>query len=137
MKTEEFIARLIDSKAINGEEAMCLTNAMSPKLVYTEPYKPTNTTPFFNPNNTSNAGIDSSASTINLNEIKEQVIIDGWIARDEDNMIYIFDEKPHKSEIEWHCGSLGSTMLIKKMLFPEVKWKDRKPTQVKLIIEKV
>jgi hypothetical protein len=137
MKTEEFIARLIDSKAINGEEAMCLTNAMSPKLVYTEPYKPTNTTPFFNPNNTSNAGIDSSASTISLNKTKEQIIIDGWVARDENNMIYIFDEKPHKSEIEWHCGSLGSTMLIKKMLFPEVKWKDAEPTKVKLIIEKV
>jgi hypothetical protein len=76
-----------------------------------------------------------TASSITLEE--KGITIDGWVARDENNMIYIFDEKPHKSEIEWHCGSLGSTMLIKKMLFPEVKWKDAEPTKVKLIIEKV
>lgn len=152
MNATEIIARLIDSKAINGEEAMCLTNAMSPKLVQTEPYSPNYkcnydfwwmnplnrpSSAIANPKSTICEGICSSASTISLNEDKEQIIIDGWVARDKNNVLCLFNDKPFKRDVEWDCGIHVEPMLIESKFFPEIKWEDEEPTKVKLIIEKV
>ncbi len=151
MTATEIIARLIDSKAINGEEATCLFKAMVPLIVYSEPYKPPfkdysgdlwwmnplnrPTSALANPKSTSCEGVNSAASTISLNENKEQFIIDVWMARDRNDSLYLYVDRPCKNDCEWN--SSNEAFNIDNDLFLEIKWQDKEPTRVKIIIEKV
>ena len=153
MTAEEIIARLIDSKAINGEEAICLLQNITPKEVFVpfnqvkefgahdNPYSPVYPQPSFDVttttingtiNDTINVTFNTTASTEVINE---EVIVDAWIARDKNNCIYIHLYKPIKDTDEWRNNY--SVLNIKEHLFPEIKWEDDKPTKVKLIIKKV
>ena len=59
-----------------------------------------------------------------------------WIARDEDGLLYLFyGRKPVKTVHSWYNGS-RDYYEIKASLFPEVKWSDKEPTKVKLVIDK-
>ena len=55
-----------------------------------------------------------------------------WIARDEDNSIYAFEDKPTKSVNDWN--EVYVTKLIKEMpfenIFKSIKWKDNKPVYI-------
>lgn len=60
-----------------------------------------------------------------------------WLARDKNNMLFLYEGKPYKCSIGWLKGdSKYSYSGINPELFPEVKWEDSEPTKVKLIIKK-
>lgn len=56
-----------------------------------------------------------------------------WIARDSNDLLFLYNAKPFKHLREWRysvnnytCGVLP----IDKELFPFVKWEDEEPTEV-------
>ena len=55
-----------------------------------------------------------------------------WVARDEDNSIYAFEDKPTKSVEDWN--DVYVTKLIKEMpfenIFKSIKWKDNEPVYI-------
>lgn len=58
-----------------------------------------------------------------------------WLARDKDESLYLFfDEKPVKGMQTWYNRTAGCRE-IRTSLFPEVKWSDKEPTKVKIIID--
>lgn len=146
MNATEIIARLIDSKAINGNEAMCLSeNITLTKEVFSpfnqvkdfglhgNPYSPIYPCPEVGKViTTANGTFNITASSITLEE--KEITIDGWVARDKDGDIYVYSDKPDKERIEW----LSSNFInIERHSFPKIKWEDEEPTKVKLIIEEV
>ena len=65
--------------------------------------------------------------------MEEKII--AQIARDKHNVLSIFEEKPNKIiELGWWDISKRE-MVIPKELFPQVKWEDKEPTKVELIIK--
>ena len=51
-----------------------------------------------------------------------------WIARDNDESLWLFEEKPYKYKSVW-CSN--STMYcINEKLYPEVKWEDEEPREL-------
>ena len=60
-----------------------------------------------------------------------------WLARDENGDLYLYYgyEKPYKGKTYWDAPTSDYLELDKDML-PEVKWSDKEPTKVKLVIEK-
>lgn len=65
--------------------------------------------------------------------------ITAWIARDKNNQLFCFFQKPHKSKYYnvWECieGCYSDNQEIDSNLFPQVKWEDEEPTKVELIIK--
>lgn len=63
-----------------------------------------------------------------------------WSARDKDKnlFLYIGVVPPKKQGDEWVCQDLlkSGVVPLDKSLFPEVKWSDKEPTKVKLVIDK-
>lgn len=58
-----------------------------------------------------------------------------WVARDKNNKLYVYQNKPIKSVDEWKLsyGNGKIHMLsISNELFPSVKWEDKEPTRVVL-----
>lgn len=160
MNAEEIIARLIDSKAINGEEAICLLQSITPKEVFTpfkqlkefgahdNPYSPVYPQPSFDVTTTTSikreeenniGGCFASNSTLNTGGstevINEEVIIDAWLSRDKNGALCLWLNEPYKADSLWAGSSIIRT--LPKSLFPEIKWEDDKPTKVKLTIKKV
>ena len=60
-----------------------------------------------------------------------------WLARDEDETLclYIGKEQPTKQKSVWNAD-YDDFIELDSSLFPEVKWSDKEPTKVKLVIEK-
>ena len=60
-----------------------------------------------------------------------------WLARDKNNELFLFvgPELPEKEEDQW-LSIRDEWVEIDSNLFPEVKWSDKEPTKVKLVIEK-
>ena len=55
----------------------------------------------------------------------------GWIARDRQGSIYIFDKKPYKRETVWYKET--NVMCIQASFFPEfpfIKWEDAEPYSI-------
>ena len=52
-----------------------------------------------------------------------------WIARDKDEELYLFSEKPSKREEFW-LMSRGTVIQLPSELFPEVKWEDEEPREL-------
>lgn len=44
--------------------------------------------------------------------------------------------KPNKYKYTWHNSMAVEILMIGRSMFPEVKWSDKEPTKVKLIIDK-
>lgn len=66
--------------------------------------------------------------------MKEQEM---WLARDENENLYLHDTKPKKDTRRGIWTSLELyPYLIFPDKFPEVQWSDEEPTKVKLVIEK-
>ena len=54
-----------------------------------------------------------------------------WIARDKDEELYLFSEKPSKREEFWLMSSATTTVTqLPSELFPEVKWEDEEPREL-------
>lgn len=65
--------------------------------------------------------------------------ITAWIARDLFGDLTIFLEKPkrHSESTIWglEYGGEGKYFEINRNLFPQVKWEDKEPTKVELLIK--
>ena len=146
MKAEEIIARLIDDNTINGEEAICLLQSITPKEVFVpfkqvkefgahgNPYSPVYPQPSLDGIITTANGT-FNATTFDVTKKEEEVIIDAWITRDKNDALCLWLNEPYKADSLWAGSSIIRT--LPKSLFPEIKWEDDKPTKVKLIIKKV
>lgn len=56
-----------------------------------------------------------------------------WLARDKDEELYLFSEKPSKREEFWLMSSATTTVIqLPSELFPEVKWEDEEPKEIVL-----
>lgn len=53
-----------------------------------------------------------------------------WLARDENDSLWLFEEKPYKDKSLW--GSNSTMYSINEKLFPEVKWEDEGPRELVL-----
>lgn len=51
-----------------------------------------------------------------------------WIARDEDDSLWLFEEKPYKDKYVWYNDAIQYR--INERLFPEVKWEDEEPREL-------
>ena len=59
-----------------------------------------------------------------------------WLARDKDETLWLFTQKPSKLKDRW-AGILGTRRgELPRTMFPEVQWSDEELTKVKLVIEK-
>ena len=56
-----------------------------------------------------------------------------WVARDKNNWLYLYTEKPEKGRNEWDSDE--DTIEINSSLFPEVKWEDKEPTEVDIVLK--
>lgn len=66
--------------------------------------------------------------------------IAAWIARDKNNQLFCFFQKPHKSKYYdvWVCteGCCSDNQEINDSeLYSQVKWEDEEPTKVELTIK--
>lgn len=50
-----------------------------------------------------------------------------WIARDENGLLYIFQDKPEKEELSWVVGFGSRCLSLFNHLFKMVKWEDEEP----------
>ena len=62
--------------------------------------------------------------------------ITAWIARDKVTGLYLYNEKPHKSDVfpEWTCIE-GKIRINDSNLFSQIKWEDKEPTKIELTIK--
>lgn len=60
--------------------------------------------------------------------------IELWAARDMYGKLFLYRLKPTKDVFEWY--SLGFSLVLPSVLFPEIQWSDEEPTKVKLTIAK-
>ena len=60
-----------------------------------------------------------------------------WVARDKSEILFLYvsNYEPIKEDECWSCYG-GDCIALDDSLFPEVKWSDKEPTKVKLVIEK-
>lgn len=54
-----------------------------------------------------------------------------YIARDNDNSLWVYDKMPFKYVLNW--DSTGGSYKIDKNLFPEVKWEDEEPKVLTIV----
>ena len=69
---------------------------------------------------------------------KNNIKIKGYIARDKNNELHFFNEKPYREHpvLWWKTKNEVQDMLyIDSDIFPELKWEDE-PIQVELFIKK-
>lgn len=68
---------------------------------------------------------------------EETAFIERWVARDKDGTLclYIGEEPPKKEKLVWDA-EYDDFIELGGSLFPEVKWSDKEPTKVKLVIDK-
>lgn len=81
-----------------------------------------------------------------LTEFDSLPKIHGWVARDEDDMLHYFDEKPQRYNKRgvftllpgiWSIDEYGSNRrAMKNEIFPEITW-DSEPVEVELIIRTI
>ena len=57
-----------------------------------------------------------------------------WIARDEDGRVFMYEETPTKYISQWKANS-SDFMKLNKDSYPNVKWEDKEPLEVKIIPE--
>lgn len=62
---------------------------------------------------------------------QEEMTIKGFVARDRDGKLCIYEERPIRYNEIW----IGGRFLLIDNLFPQVKWKDEEPTPVEITIK--
>lgn len=82
------------------------------------------------------------ASELDFNIDAEDTVIQGWVARNRYNELYLYTEKPHRiicgivfgeHTDAWSSGDL-SFFPLDKELFPDISWDDD-PIEVEIIIK--
>lgn len=59
-------------------------------------------------------------------------VIEGWVARDKGDGLYLHWERPLRGALEWHT-SFGNPRKLSQDSFPEVTW-ESEPLKVKLTL---
>ena len=60
-----------------------------------------------------------------------ECVDDGWIARDKDDYLHWFEEKPTKGEDWWeYCCNESSCAMLRERYFPFITWEDEEPWSV-------
>ena len=55
-----------------------------------------------------------------------------YVARDENDCLYLYTNKPKKSSDGYWYSEKGDVMDISEFAFPEVKWSDKEPRELVL-----
>ena len=58
-----------------------------------------------------------------------------WIARDKDNDLYLYPQKPEKKENSWRYGYDFTCIEMFNHLFKFVKWEDEEPYNIKELLD--
>ena len=53
-----------------------------------------------------------------------------WIARDANNSLWLYEEKPTKKEEYWSANGCKSQSMLFNDWFPEVQWDDDEPREL-------
>lgn len=77
---------------------------------------------------------DNAEATETTEEPKKRCVAhyDLWVARDKDSGLWAYEEKPNKLFSVWKEKDSTSAFLISDTLFPEVQWKDKEPTLLRI-----
>lgn len=59
-----------------------------------------------------------------------------YLARDKDGALNLYNGKPFKGKKIWFETTEGDCCGIDRSRFPEVRWEDKEPTEVKLVIKR-
>ena len=61
-----------------------------------------------------------------------------WVARDKNGKLWLHlsESKPYRDGDDMWLNNEGSYHKLESSLFPQVKWEDEEPTEVKLVIKK-
>lgn len=59
-----------------------------------------------------------------------------WIARDRNGSLFIYNEKPEKSNGYWYNTGRSQLVVGSSTILPEVKWEDEEPYKCRLILYK-
>ena len=63
------------------------------------------------------------------------LVAKGWIARDKNNKIYFYDDKPSKNDSQW-LGRIGKVFVrIDDDCFPQVNWEDDESVACEIVIK--
>ncbi len=65
----------------------------------------------------------------------EEVTIKGWVARDKDNCLRFYNEKPQKGLGYWKMPVPTICYSMYEKHFPSVKWSDEEPTPATITIK--
>lgn len=57
-----------------------------------------------------------------------------WIARDKDEELWMFKNKPHKTPIHWTCLKYAIEIDVTLETVPHISWEDKEPTNVNDIL---
>ena len=66
--------------------------------------------------------------------MKRKSALKAWVARDENEMLYLYPDKPKKIRDYWYAPEVGC-MKLDDSLFSEVKWEDEEPKEIELLIK--
>ena len=58
-----------------------------------------------------------------------------WLARDKDNRLFAFSERPNKEKDIWMLGGNYVCMELSFRKFPSVQWEDDEPTEAYITLE--
>lgn len=64
---------------------------------------------------------------MNIKKMEDKVKV--WIARDKDNRLFVFSERPNKEKDIWTLHGNYTLMELSFRKFPSVKWEDDEPTE--------
>ena len=59
----------------------------------------------------------------------------GWVARDENGMLYLYLAKPKKNQNKWLPDIRSDFVELSRESFTRVKWEDEEPTEVTITIK--
>ena len=62
---------------------------------------------------------------------REEVTVKGFVARDRDGKLFLYEGKPIRYNNKWVGGALFHPI----DLLPQVKWEDKEPTPVEITIK--
>ena len=62
---------------------------------------------------------------------QKEVTVKGFVARDKDGRLFLYNEKPIKYNSIW----IGDGFSLQIDLLPQIKWEDKKPTPVEITIK--
>ena len=69
-----------------------------------------------------------------ISEEPEEVIIDGWVARDEYGDIYVYKNKPTREDDVWTDDDASCSFLLSITSFPSLTW-ESDPLEVTITIK--